>query len=115
MGVLAEMYACCDIAIVGGSFFDFGGHNPLEPAFYGRPVIMGPYHWSCRDSVNKLKADDGIIIATKETLQGAVERLLGDAGLRRKLGDNAQDVLKKHASSLKDTLKTLENIIAETV
>lgn len=115
MGVLAEMYACCDIAVVGGSFFDFGGHNPLEPAFYGRPVIMGPYHSSCKDSVNKLKTDDGIVIATEKTLQGAVERLLGDAGLRRKLGDNAQGVLKKHASSLNDTLKTLENIVAETV
>ena len=43
MGILAGLYAICDIAFVGGSLLPFGGHNPLEPALFSKPVIFGPH------------------------------------------------------------------------
>jgi len=115
MGVLQKLYALCDIAVVGGSFFDFGGHNPLEPAFYRCPIIMGPYHSSCRDSVEKLKQGNGIIIANTDTLQDEMQKLLVDSLLRNRIGNNAKNVLEAHASSVDDTTKILQNIIAESL
>ena len=43
MGELLRAFACADAAFVGGSLGDFGGHNPLEPAALGIPVLFGPY------------------------------------------------------------------------
>jgi len=43
MGDLIDAFACSDVAFVGGSLCDFGGHNPLEPAALGIPVLFGPY------------------------------------------------------------------------
>ncbi len=43
MGELAHFYALCDAAFVGGSLVPWGGHNILEPAFYGKPIFFGPY------------------------------------------------------------------------
>ena len=43
MGELVSAFACADVAFVGGSLRDFGGHNPLEPAALGVPILFGPY------------------------------------------------------------------------
>ncbi|MCK4653413.1 MAG: 3-deoxy-D-manno-octulosonic acid transferase, partial [Candidatus Cloacimonetes bacterium] len=65
MGVLNMFYALADVAVVGGSFYNFGGHNPLEPAFYSTPTIIGKYHSSCHDSVDRLNDNNGIIISDR--------------------------------------------------
>ncbi|MBU1696159.1 MAG: 3-deoxy-D-manno-octulosonic acid transferase, partial [Proteobacteria bacterium] len=43
IGLLATSYAICDIAFIGGSMVPQGGHNPLEPAMFGKPVLFGPH------------------------------------------------------------------------
>jgi len=43
VGILSDLYAVCDIAFVGGTLVNIGGHNLLEPVWAGRPVIFGPY------------------------------------------------------------------------
>ncbi|SIS42947.1 3-deoxy-D-manno-octulosonic-acid transferase [Neptunomonas antarctica] len=46
MGDLMKLYAAADVAVMGGSFSNVGGHNPLEPAVLGLPVIMGPHYFN---------------------------------------------------------------------
>ncbi len=46
MGDLMLLYAAADLVVMGGSFVNVGGHNPLEPAVLGMPVVMGPYHFN---------------------------------------------------------------------
>jgi 3-deoxy-D-manno-octulosonic-acid transferase len=75
-GHLLEAYAMCDLAIIGGSFFPYGGHNPLEAAFYRKPIIMGVYHQACQDSVQKLLQNKAILISTEEELAEKVEKVL---------------------------------------
>jgi 3-deoxy-D-manno-octulosonic-acid transferase len=62
VGDLAAVYGVADIAFVGGSLIAKGGHNPLEPAQFGVPVVMGPSYENFRDIVAKMKAVDGIAI-----------------------------------------------------
>ncbi|MBW2655606.1 MAG: 3-deoxy-D-manno-octulosonic acid transferase, partial [Deltaproteobacteria bacterium] len=42
MGALSRLYALCDVAFIGGSMVGQGGHNPLEPAAFSKPVLFGP-------------------------------------------------------------------------
>lgn len=100
LGVLDKAYALCDIAIVGGSFFDFGGHNPLEPAYYSKPVIMGQYHQSCRESVQKLVASEGLIISNPDSLLRDLTELLDDPDQRIHRGNKARQVLQDNSRAL---------------
>jgi len=77
LGHLAEAYAISDLVIVGGSFYDYGGHNPLEPAYYAKAIVMGEYHSSCRDSVQQLMQRDAILISSPEKLQDDLLKLRG--------------------------------------
>ena len=54
MGELMKWYALADVALVGGSLIDIGGHNPVEPASVATPVLMGVYTQSCQSVVDKL-------------------------------------------------------------
>jgi len=111
MGILNMFYALSDIAIVGGSFFNFGGHNPLEPAFYGIPSIIGKYHHSCRDSVDRLIENEGILISDKKKLSEDIMNLYSNLELREKLGSSAKQALGLNSDSLKTNLKVLERYI----
>ena len=59
MGSLFDLYGLADIATVGGSFVDVGGHNPIEPAAYGLPVLVGPYQYNFLRSCWSLKRMGG--------------------------------------------------------
>jgi len=111
MGILNMIYALSDIAIVGGSFLNFGGHNPLEPAFYGTPAIIGKYHHSCRDSVDRLLENNGIIVSDKKKLTEDILKLFNNFDLREKLGSNAKQTLGLNSDSLKINLRVLEEYI----
>ena len=54
MGELLQWYELADVALVGGSLMDIGGHNPVEPASMATPILMGQYTQSCQTVVDKL-------------------------------------------------------------
>lgn len=111
MGKLTMMYAACDIAIVGGSFFDFGGHNPLEAAYYRKPIIIGPYHQSCLDSVNKLNAADAVLVANNNELKQKIAYLFDNSPIRSTMGSNAKSILEQYSLSVKVNLDVVRNYI----
>lgn len=111
MGVLNSAYALADVAIVGGSFFNFGGHNPLEPAFYGIPVLMGPDGRACRDSVNALKTGGGLEIETPSSLAEAVLRLYQHPDVRARRGAQAASTVRANQGAVENTLRLLKPIL----
>ncbi|MCF7858085.1 MAG: 3-deoxy-D-manno-octulosonic acid transferase [Candidatus Cloacimonetes bacterium] len=111
MGILNMLYALSDIAIVGGSFYDFGGHNPLEPAFYKIPTIIGKYHHSCSDSVDRLLENKGIIVSESKNLANDIMNLYEKKELRSELGVNAKNTLKLNSDSLKLNLNILDKFL----
>lgn len=86
MGVLVGWYRAADAAFVGGSLAPFAGHNPLEPAACGAPVLMGPHHASQAAYVRALRAADAMLVAAPgEPLAAALRELLeDDAGRARR-------------------------------
>lgn len=110
MGVLNQFYAISDISIVGGSFCDFGGHNPLEPAFYAKPIIIGEYHSSCQDSVDKLNDNHAIIISKNDKLEADIRFMLHNLKATKAIGEEANHTLHQHANALKNNLREFQRI-----
>lgn len=115
MHVLTIAYAISDLALVGGSFVDYKGHNPLEPACYGIPVIMGPYHSACRDSVRILQENQAIRIMKADELDRQIRLLHHDEDTRRKMGEQARQTMKKGAQSLETIFAGIRNHLTPTL
>ena len=98
VGELRTLYGVADIAYVGGSLFargsNRGGHNVIEPAMQGIPVLFGPHHFSFRDTVDDLlAAEAGVQVRDAGELREALERLLTDEQRRRRMGHRAREVI----------------------
>jgi 3-deoxy-D-manno-octulosonic-acid transferase len=101
-GLLPAMYALADVAFVGGSLARRGGHNVLEPAAHGRPVIVGPHVDHVRDIVDGLEAAGGLIRlddTTSAALERAIRSLLDDDDVRRAMGERARAYQRGHAGA----------------
>lgn len=88
MGLLRKCYQLADIAIVAGSYTSkVGGHNILEPSWYGVPVIFGPYMDTQPDLVDLMKEYGAGIQVNLDDLQSELINLLQDSNQRKLLGD----------------------------
>jgi 3-deoxy-D-manno-octulosonic-acid transferase len=98
VGELGRLYAAADIAFVGGSLFyrgaNKGGHNLMEPAVLGVPVLFGPYNFSFKETVDDLlAADAGRLVRDAADLAAAVADLALDATKRIALGARGREVV----------------------
>ncbi|RKX60295.1 MAG: hypothetical protein DRP37_05445 [Thermodesulfobacteriota bacterium] len=101
LGELLKCYSLCDVAFIGGTLVNIGGHNLLEPAAYGMPVLFGPYVESTRTIAEDLLAcGGGRRVSGKEELQGVLNKLLGDSSERRNMGGRAKDLLQKNQGAV---------------
>jgi len=104
MGELAGIYAIADVAFVGGSLVPIGGHNLLEPAVYGVPVIFGPYVDHFKTAANLLiQCGGGIKIKNEEELYTKTLDLLKDEDKRKRMGKSAQEAIKKQSGASQKT------------
>lgn len=109
MGELMMLYGASDIAFVGGSLIERGGHNPLEPAAWGIPVFSGPYVFNFETIYERLLADHGVqMVEGSDDLARAVSRLMSDAEECRAFGARALTVVNKNRGALD---KVVEGII----
>lgn len=112
MGVMYQLFAASDVAVMGGSFADIGGHNPLEPAAVGIPVIMGSHYYNFKEFTLKMKEKGGLfLVESKEELEEKLRNLLTDDNLRISCGRKAGDVLKTGKGATHRTLQGILTII----
>lgn len=109
MGELMMLYGIADVAFVGGSLIERGGHNPLEPAAHGIPVITGPHTFNFKDICARLEQADALIRITDEaSLVKEVGMLISDEDYRHYYGNHAVDVLYQNQGALQRLLGLLE-------
>jgi 3-deoxy-D-manno-octulosonic-acid transferase len=93
VGDLISFYAIADIAFVGGTLVDRGGHNLLEPARFAKPVLFGPHTANVRAVATEMKnKGGGIEVRGIEELMQNLEELLADPEKRKKIGEKAYQV-----------------------
>ncbi|WP_213716148.1 lipid IV(A) 3-deoxy-D-manno-octulosonic acid transferase [Cedecea lapagei] len=109
MGELMLLYGIADLAFVGGSLVERGGHNPLEPAAHAIPVLMGPHTFNFKDICARLSQADGLITVTDEqSLVKEIASLLTDEDYRNFYGRHAVEVLYQNQGALQRLLQLLE-------
>jgi 3-deoxy-D-manno-octulosonic-acid transferase len=109
MGELMLLYGVADLAFVGGSLIERGGHNPLEPASHGIPVLMGPHTFNFKDICRRLTEDGGLLtVNDADTLTNVIDKLLSDNAYRHQVGDAAIGTLLKNQGALDKLLALIE-------
>ena len=107
IGELARVYAISDAAFVGGSLVDWGGHNILEPAFYGRPVFFGPHMQNfARLADSFIRAEAARVVRTDTEL--AEMFLLEDVDALGRMGERARAHLASLGGATERTIRAIE-------
>ena len=104
IGDLASMYSLASVAFVGGSLVPKGGHNPLEPAQFGVPVVMGESWENFREIVATMAVADAIRIVRREELREAFVALLRDGAA---MGERGRNVFASQAGATERTMTAL--------
>jgi len=112
MGELVAFYAAVDIAFVGGSLVEVGGHNLLEPAALHLPIVTGPNNYNAQD-ITDLFVDSGVarVIRDADELAAAVRNLMSDPAAARALGDRAGKLTESNRGALQRLLQLLEPLL----
>lgn len=109
LGELMTYYAAADLAFVGGSLAPIGGHNVLEPAALGVPVLVGPHTFNFQDITETLLASGAARRVAQATALGdAVLALLQDAPARACMGAAALGVMERGRGALREVETAIE-------
>ncbi|CAN2047693.1 3-deoxy-D-manno-octulosonic acid transferase [Candidatus Magnetomoraceae bacterium gMMP-1] len=112
MGILSKLYALADITFVGGSLTDCGGHNPLEPAAFSKPVLFGP-DMSDFPEISKMlvKAKGAFQVKDEDELFLKTEELLLDRTKAFYMGKQSFSVFNANKGALNRTVNILKNYL----
>lgn len=106
MGELTTFYAASDVAFVGGSLAPIGGHNLLEPAVLGLPVLTGPHTFNSPD-IAALLVEKGAaqLVGTAGELSRSIARLLADPAERHRIGAAGSKAVEENRGALDRLLR----------
>jgi len=111
MGELSLMYACSDVAFVGGSLVPLGGQNILEPCALGVPVVFGPHMFNFPDiSQWTIKEGAGKMVQDTQELQHVVEHWLANPSLRDEIGNKGLRFIQAHRGALEKNYELVERL-----
>lgn len=114
MGEVPLFYSAADVAFVGGTLVPVGGHNLLEPAALGLPVVTGPHLFNTQDIAEKFMRIGALTrVATSSELGAAVSVLLTDGIEARRLGLLGREIVAENRGALQRLLLVLEPLIVE--
>ena len=112
LGELLSFYACADVAFVGGSLQAIGGHNLLEPAAAGTPIVTGPHLHNFVEIAQRLEAVGAVRIGVDaEAVRDAMAELLADAGLRARMAQAGHELVESGRGALAHTLVLLQPVL----
>jgi 3-deoxy-D-manno-octulosonic-acid transferase len=112
VGELATLYAVADVVFVGGSLVPRGGHNVLEPARLGKPVLFGPHTANFRDASALLAGSGGgLIVEGGPGLTARLCALLADEGERLRRGEAARRAVASRQGAVRHTLDLLADLL----
>jgi 3-deoxy-D-manno-octulosonic-acid transferase len=112
IGELASVYSLASVAFIGGSLIPAGGHNPLEPAQFGVPIVMGPHYANFRAITEDLLAHQAVRIAAREELAAVLIELLQDRSAAQAMGSRARQVFSSQAGATGRCVEALKELLA---
>lgn len=114
MGELLLLLGCADIAFVGGSLFEHGGHNTLEPAAWGLPVLSGNSDFNFTEISTLLSAEGGLLkLADAQSLSKTLQALFADSERAQRQGAAAKQVVENNRGALQRLLAIIKQALQE--
>lgn len=111
LGELSTIYALADVAFVGGSIAPVGGHNLLEPALHGVPVLFGRHVESCAEWARTLLELGGGFECDENSMEGLLMTLLTNDDLRKRAGEQAKKAAAFDGSVVDRHLELIESVL----
>jgi 3-deoxy-D-manno-octulosonic-acid transferase len=112
IGELAEVYRIATVVFVGGSLVPSGGHNILEPAAFGKPIVIGPYMENFSEIVEAFLANDAAVqVRSVRELTAAILSLMGDPVRRARLGAAARALVEANRGAKDKTLAAIAAVL----
>ena len=112
MGEVTLFFAASDIVFIGGSLVPIGGHNILEPAIQGLPIIIGPYFSNSEAVVDEFVEDDACLVVENESkLAMDISALLYDSAKAESMGQKGLKIVRKNKGAIERLLHILNPIL----
>jgi len=111
IGELASVYSLASVAFVGGSLIPSGGHNPLEPAQFGVPIVMGPNYANFRAITEDLLAHQALRIAASSELTTTLIDILQDPAASKAMGKRAKQVFEEQAGATARCVEAVKELL----
>lgn len=113
-GEMLKLMNAADLVIMGKSLAGHDeGHNLIEPALLGKPIVTGHVLRNFRFILNVLEQEEAVVTISRDSeLEESLEKLLSDEALRRKLGERAACAIRRHAGATQRTIAGLEALLA---
>ncbi len=109
LGELGRLYGLAEVSFVGGSMVPFGGHNLLEPASFGCPVLFGPHTENFVQISQELaRRKGGVRVDTEKHLEATILGLLRDSDVRNRMGKRASEFVLANRGALKRVLDEID-------
>src|SRR5262249_5468117 len=112
IGELAQLYQIATVVFVGGSLVDTGGHNILEPAVFGKPIVFGPYMQNFAE-IARTFLDNGaaVQVQSDRELESTLLDLLGDQVRRASLGAAARALVEANRGARTKTMMAITQVL----
>ena len=112
IGELMTYYACGDVAFVGGSMGEQGGHNALEPAALGKPILLGPNMDNAREIASQLlQCKAALRVNDQQDFCQTAEKLLVNGTLRDSMGQAGRELVEKNRGALDLTMEAIGKLL----
>jgi 3-deoxy-D-manno-octulosonic-acid transferase len=113
IGELASAYSLADVAFVGGSLVNYGGHNILEPALFGVATVIGSSYQNFRDIVTLFQQNQAVRIVGAAELPLVFMELVDSPEQRKALGQRGLATLRQQMGSTERTLRALAELMTD--
>ena len=114
VGELAATYELADVAFVGGSLVARGGHNILEPGYFGKPIIVGPHTENFRDIAGLFRRAEAVVETDRTSFAAELVALLNDPNRRSDLGGRAAALTRSQQGATERTVEALALLLAQS-
>ena len=112
LGELSKTYAIVDVAFIGGSFNNTGGHNPLEAVIYSKPAVSGPSIKNFRDIYAILGRENAsFVVQNEDEFYEILEKLLCDTDYYNEISKNCESCFQNQQGALDFVINKLKEIL----
>jgi 3-deoxy-D-manno-octulosonic-acid transferase len=112
IGELAQLYQIATVVFVGGSLIDSGGHNILEPAIFGKPIVFGPYMQNFAEIADAFLTNGAAMqVQSERELEEVLVNLLTDPVRRARLGAAARALVEANRGAKDKSLDVITSLL----